>query len=61
MTLLPKFIGGYTGSMVDGIGYQTFFLLTALMGIPVLFLVWIAGKKLRLRESSGPKMDGAKS
>jgi PAT family beta-lactamase induction signal transducer AmpG len=39
MTLFPKLIGGYSGTMVSSFGYETFFLLTALMGIPVLFLV----------------------
>ncbi|MCB0408154.1 MAG: MFS transporter [Bdellovibrionales bacterium] len=46
MTLLPKVLGGYSGSMVDALGYSHFFLMTALMGLPVLYLVWLAGKKL---------------
>ena len=40
MTLLPKMIGGYSGGMVDNLGYPAFFLLTALMGIPVLWLLY---------------------
>ena len=39
MTLLPKMVGGYSGTMVSGLGYEKFFLLTALMGIPVLLLI----------------------
>ena len=39
MTLLPKVIGGYSGSIVNATNYQTFFLITALMGIPVILLV----------------------
>jgi PAT family beta-lactamase induction signal transducer AmpG len=46
MTLFPKLIGGYSGTMVSSFGYETFFLLTALMGIPVLFLVAGAKKVL---------------
>ena len=46
MTLLPKVLGGYSGTMVDSMGYPGFFTLTALMGIPVILIVWIAGKKL---------------
>lgn len=46
MTLLPKILGGYSGSMVESLGYQTFFLITALMGIPVLVLIVFAGNKL---------------
>ncbi|MCW8905989.1 MAG: MFS transporter [Sedimenticola sp.] len=44
MTLLPKLLGGYSGSMVDAIGYPQFFLLTALLGLPVLLLVWLASR-----------------
>jgi PAT family beta-lactamase induction signal transducer AmpG len=47
MTLLPKVIGGYSGSMVDTIGYPTFFLLTALIGIPVLLLIVYAARRYR--------------
>ncbi len=44
MTLLPKMVGGYSGTMVSGLGYEKFFLLTALMGIPVLLLIIIVQK-----------------
>ncbi|MDO4907500.1 MFS transporter [Neisseria sp.] len=46
MTLLPKTLGGYSGAMVDKIGYPGFFTLTALLGVPVLLLVYLAEKKL---------------
>lgn len=49
MTLLPKVIGGYSGGMVDSLGYSAFFTITALMGVPVLYLVWICGKKFDLK------------
>jgi len=39
MTLLPKLIGGYSGAIVNATSYQTFFLITALMGIPVILLI----------------------
>ena len=45
MTLLPKILGGYSGTMVDAIGYSNFFLATALMGIPVLLLIFIASRR----------------
>ena len=41
MTLLPKTIGGYSGSMVDNLGYPGFFLLASLMGVPVLGLIYL--------------------
>ena len=37
-------IGGYSGTMVSAFGYERFFLMTAIMGIPVLFLVVAVGK-----------------
>jgi PAT family beta-lactamase induction signal transducer AmpG len=45
MTLLPKLLGGYSGTMVDAIEYSNFFLLTALMGIPVLLLIVLAARR----------------
>ncbi len=47
MTLLPKILGGYSGSMVDSMGYPNFFIFTALLGIPVLLLILIAGKHFK--------------
>lgn len=46
MTLVPKLFGGYSGTMVDTVGYPAFFLITSLMGLPVLILVWICGRHL---------------
>jgi PAT family beta-lactamase induction signal transducer AmpG len=48
MTLLPKILGGYSGTMVETMGYQNFFLITALMGVPVLFLIAYASKRFDL-------------
>ena len=43
MTLTPKILGGYSGTIVSNIGYPNFFLLTTLIGIPILILVvWVA-------------------
>jgi PAT family beta-lactamase induction signal transducer AmpG len=50
MTLLPKLLGGYSGSMVDAMGYASFFLLTAVLGVPVLLLIVLAARRLRLRD-----------
>jgi MFS transporter, PAT family, beta-lactamase induction signal transducer AmpG len=52
MTLLPKVLGGYSGSMVDAIGYQWFFVFTTLIGVPVLYIVYLCGKKFELHESA---------
>ena len=43
MLFLPKLIAGYAGSWVDIMGYPYFFSLTALLGLPVLILIfWIS-------------------
>lgn len=45
MLLLPKFIAGFSGIFVDTYGYASFFTGTALLGLPVLVLVWLAGQE----------------
>lgn len=50
MLLLPKFIAGFSGVMVESLGYQGFFLLTASMGVPVILLVWWVSRQARARE-----------
>jgi len=52
MTLFPKLLGGYSGGIVDSWGYSNFFILTTLMGLPVLLLVWYAGRLLPHPENS---------
>ena len=43
MLLLPKMIGGYSGTIVTSFGYSNFFFITFLMGIPIFLLVlWVA-------------------
>jgi MFS transporter, PAT family, beta-lactamase induction signal transducer AmpG len=44
MLLLPKFLAGYSGKYVDAFGYSNFFTATALLGVPVLLLIWLAPK-----------------
>ena len=50
MLLLPKFVAGWSGAFVDQFGYATFFTSTALLGLPVLVLVWLAGRVLVVQE-----------
>jgi len=52
MTLLPKLLGGYSGSMVDAMGYSGFFLLTAILGIPVLILIIVTARRFHIDEHS---------
>ena len=58
MTLFPKLLGGYSGGIVDRFGYDNFFILTTLMGMPVLLLVWYAGKLLQRKEAATEQPSG---
>jgi PAT family beta-lactamase induction signal transducer AmpG len=42
MLLAPKWLAGYSGAFVDAFDYPTFFVSTACLGVPVLFLIWLA-------------------
>jgi PAT family beta-lactamase induction signal transducer AmpG len=50
MTLVPKVFSGYSGTMVDQLGYPIFFTVTTVMGIPVLILIVICGARLQIKE-----------
>ena len=50
MTLMPKLMGGYSGTLVTAFGYKNFFMMTTAMGIPVLGLVWLVRKTIARRE-----------
>jgi len=41
MTLIPKILGGYSGSIAESIGYAKFFTMTALLTLPVLVLIFV--------------------
>lgn len=44
MLLAPKFLAGFSGDYVNAFGYSQFFVSTALLGLPVLLLVWLAAR-----------------
>ena len=44
MLLAPKLLAGFSGLAVDAAGYAWFFTGTALLGVPVLGLVWLASR-----------------
>jgi PAT family beta-lactamase induction signal transducer AmpG len=50
MTLIPKVLGGYSGTIVDSVGYPQFFIFTTLIGIPVLILIVLAQKQLAIHQ-----------
>ncbi|EGV52074.1 AmpG family muropeptide MFS transporter [Candidatus Endoriftia persephone] len=51
MLLLPKLVGGFSGVMVDSIGYASFFITTTLMGVPVLLLILLAMRYVPAEEN----------
>lgn len=53
MLLLPKFLAGYSGAYVDAFGYASFFSGTAMLGIPVIVLLWFAAKVMPAAKQSG--------
>ncbi len=52
MTLLPKALGGYSGAMVDALGYNQFFIITTLLGLPALALIWQVHKRLVIKDGA---------
>ncbi|MFT5577350.1 MAG: PAT family beta-lactamase induction signal transducer AmpG [Paraglaciecola psychrophila] len=53
MTLPGKFISGFSGMVVDGLGYSEFFIFAALAGIPAIVLVVVVmrrAEKLQFRQ-----------
>ena len=52
MLLLPKWLAGFSGVAVDAVGYHTFFTGTAVMGVPVLFLIWLASRRLEHKSAT---------
>ena len=41
MLLLPKWLAGFSGVFVNHFGYPSFFISTAIIGAPVLILIWL--------------------
>lgn len=49
MTLSPKILGGYSGTIVEATSYPVFFAITFAIGLPVLYLVHLVAKKIPLK------------
>ncbi len=45
MTLFPKIMAGYSGAMVENMGFASFYLMTTLIGIPVVLMLVYALRK----------------
>ncbi|MEN8176273.1 MAG: MFS transporter, partial [Pseudomonadota bacterium] len=53
MTLFPKLLGGYSGQVVEVVGYADFFLGASLLGVPVFLIVWLAGRHTQVAQTDG--------
>jgi len=45
MLLLPKILAGYSGIVVESVGYAAFFTGTAILGVPVLVLIALVARR----------------
>lgn len=52
MLLLPKFLAGFSGQVVNSVGYAQFFTGTALLGLPVILLVALASRYTSVKPPS---------
>ncbi len=52
MLLLPKFLAGFSGQVVNSVGYAQFFTGTALLGLPVIVLVALASRYTAVKKDS---------
>ncbi|WP_257252863.1 MFS transporter [Endozoicomonas sp. SESOKO3] len=54
MTLVPKLMAGYSGSVVDAVNYPIFFAGSAILGLPVLLLITYLQKLMEQSEEAAP-------
>ena len=54
MMLFPKFLAGFSGAAVDLYGYAPFFIGTALIGLPVLWLIYEVDKAAPSAQHQAP-------
>ena len=47
MLLPAKFIGGFSGDIVDKFGYINFFIYAGCLGLPAILLAWYLGTRAR--------------
>lgn len=50
MSLPGRFVGGWSGVMVDEMGYRDFFVMTAIISLPAIVLAWYLARRARLME-----------
>jgi PAT family beta-lactamase induction signal transducer AmpG len=55
MLLLPKWLAGFSGVAVNAVGYPSFFIGTAILGVPVLLLIWLVARRVPTPPKESPK------
>lgn len=55
MLLLPKWLAGFSGVAVNAVGYPSFFIGTAILGVPVLLLIWLVARRVPTPPKASPK------
>ncbi|WP_079253875.1 AmpG family muropeptide MFS transporter [Endozoicomonas arenosclerae] len=56
MTLVPKLMAGYSGTVVDAVNYPIFFAGSAILGLPVLLLISYLQRLMDDQEEHGVKV-----
>jgi len=60
MTLPGKFLGGFSGVIVEHLGYSQFFIIASLLGIPAILLaIWVARSGAGLPQHPASDNDAA--
>ena len=54
MTLFPKVLGGYSGTLVESMGYTNFFIMTTVLTLPVLLLIYVASRTFKGEVTMAP-------
>ena len=54
MVLPGKFLSGFSGVVVDAVGWISFFLYASLMGIPAIILALMVSKQLQTQLTDNP-------
>ena len=52
MVLPGKFLSGFSGVVVDAVGWISFFLYASLMGIPAIILAVMVSKQMQMQSDS---------
>ncbi len=52
MSLPGRFVGGWSGVMVDEMGYRDFFIMTTLISLPAIALAWYLARRSKRAQAT---------